>query len=137
MIYAVEILDRRFVKIGFTDSDAVETRIAALQTGCPFQIKPMFCTPGSLRQEQSLHSALSAAFGRIRVPIPPNEWYPGKNPFFVEFLSWLESSFDAGLSFAEKYNAAVRQPSVKDGRGDVSTNAKWPSGKGEFPTHWN
>ena len=29
---------------------------------------------GTLRQEQSLHGALTERFGRLRIPCPPNEW---------------------------------------------------------------
>lgn len=125
MIYAAEILDNKFVKIGFSDGPDASRRIASLQTGCPFQIKPLFVIPGTLRQEQSLHAALSVAFGRIRIPMPPNEWYPGRNPFFAEFLANLRLGFDVGLAHAEKFNPSVRQ-SGQAGARSTEPNIKWP-----------
>ena len=85
MIYVAEILDSKFIKVGFAAGE-VKRRISELQTGCPFEIKILLEVEGTLRQEQSLHSALTKAFGRIRIPCPPNEWYPGKHPFIQRFL---------------------------------------------------
>jgi hypothetical protein len=126
MIYAASILDNKFVKIGFSKSEDATKRIAELQTGNPYEIKLLFTTYGTLQQEQSLHASLSVAFGRIRVPMPPNEWYPGKNPFFVEFLEYLKYGPDAGLAFSENYNPAIRQGSTKKGKEDTTPNKKWP-----------
>ncbi len=127
MIYAVQILDNKFVKIGYSGDEDATKRIAQLQTGSPFEIKLLFTTYGSLQQEQSLHAALKVAFGRIRIPMPPNEWYPGKNPFFTGFLEYLKYGPDAGLAYLENYNPAIKQGSTKEGKEDVSPNIKWPT----------
>ena len=131
MIYAATILESKFVKIGFSESEDVGIRLATLQTGSPFEIGLIFAVEGSLRQEKSLHASLRVAFGRIRVPMPPNEWYPGKNPFFQQFLDHLRFGASAGLAFAECYNPSLRQPGKKND-GDVSPNLKWPKLKVEF-----
>jgi len=125
MIYAVEILDQKFVKIGFSSAASSCERIATLQTGCPFEIKEIFVIEGTLRQEQSIHALLRSSFGRIRVPMPPNEWYPGKNHFFQQFLHDLRHGFDAGLTYLARYDPSVKQPGKKSN--DVSPNIKWPT----------
>jgi hypothetical protein len=134
MIYAVEILDRKFVKIGFSANEDVAMRIASLQTGCPFEIKPILTTFGSLLQEQALHASLLVAFNRIRVPVPPNEWYPGLHPFMKEFVEYLRYGPDAALALAEHKNPAVRQFSTKTKRGSYEKCdiMRWPTIKGEF-----
>lgn len=119
------MLDGKFVKVGFSSSETTKQRIAALQTGCPFEITEVFTVPGTLMQEQSIHAALGVAFTRIRIPIPPNEWYPGLNPFFMGFLEALKFGANQGISFAEKYNQNVKQPSKK--RGPLTTNIRWPT----------
>ena len=124
MIYAVEILERRFIKIGYSASDDVTERIAALQTGNPFEIRPLISVRGTLMQEQSLHGALRVAFARTGMPVPPNEWYPGRHPFFVGFLNELEFGFDAGITFLHKMDPAVRQPG-KDGERHLKL--QWPT----------
>lgn len=124
MIYAVEILDCKFVKIGYSSSDDSAGRIAALQTGNPFEIKKLFTIDGTIRQEQSLHALLNSSFGRLRLPMPPNEWYPGNHPFFKEFLKELQYGFDFGAAYLAKYDPCVKQPGFK---GDGTTpNFKWP-----------
>lgn len=123
MIYVLEILDKKFVKVGFADN--VESRIAQLQTGNPFEVKKIFAIEGTLKQEQALHGALQKAFARIRIPMPPNEWYPGLNPFMTEFMENLKYGFDFGLTYAEKYNSSVRQGSTKRDT-DLKPNIKWP-----------
>lgn len=122
-IYAVEILGRAFVKIGFT-SDPLEQRIAALQTGCPFRIKEILCVAGTIQQEKALHSALRVGFGRVRIPMPPNEWYPGTNGFFVNFLSRLSLGANQGLAFCDEYNPSVKQPGHE---GKFEPNIRWPT----------
>jgi len=123
MIYAVEILNCKFVKIGFADD--VERRIAGLQTGSPFKINLLFAVSGTLRQEKAIHAALTAAFARIRIPMPPNEWYPGRNTFFKFFLSELKRSANFGLKHAENWNVAVNQPS-EHWTIDIAPNVRWP-----------
>jgi hypothetical protein len=127
MIYAVEILDSKFIKIGFSSAETSKQRIATLQTGNPFEIKELFTVEGTIKQEQSIHAALSVAFTRIRLPFPPNEWYPGLNPFFQEFLEHLKLGANSAIAFAERYNSNVKQPSPK--RGELKPNIRWPSSK--------
>ena len=124
MIYAVHILDSKFVKIGFSSNEDPQERIASLQTGNPYEIKVLFTTFGTLVQEQQIHKALFHAFTRIRIPIPPNEWYPGKSPVFQEFLTYLKYGPNAALAFLDQYNQSVKQP----GKGESSLlpNVRWP-----------
>jgi hypothetical protein len=124
MIYAVHILDSKFVKIGFSNNEDPQERISALQTGNPYEIQLLFTTFGTLVQEQQIHKALFDAFTRIRIPIPPNEWYPGKNTFFQEFLAYLKYGPNAALAFLDQYNQCVKQPGK--GKSSLSPNIKWP-----------
>lgn len=110
MIYVLGILDRKFVKIGFTAEPSPHRRIAELQCGSPFELKYLLGCAGTLLQEQSIHSALTFAFARIRVPMPPNEWYPGKLPFMGEFLDALRLGVGPALAYADSYNDNVRRP---------------------------
>lgn len=127
MIYAVEVLRSKFIKIGFSASDDVGERIAALQTGCPFEIRPILSTFGTLRQEKALHSALLVAFHRIRIPIPPNEWYPGRHPFMQEVVEYLRYGPLAALALIENKNPAVRQFGNKGKRiGELREVMRWP-----------
>jgi len=126
MIYAVGIMERKYMKIGYTAESDVDRRISELQTGCPFQIQERFVIDGTLRQEQSLHDALRRAFGRIRIPIPPNEWYPARNTFFTNFLKELEFGFDCGFAFLTQYDPSHKRPSTRPDRQDVLPNFKWP-----------
>lgn len=107
MIYAVEILNFGFVKIGFSDSEMVSKRIAELQTGNPFQIKEVFTIPGTIRQEKSLHAMLNAAFSTTGIKCPPNEWYVGRAPMFKEFLRHLKHGFDFGMSYLGKFEQSM------------------------------
>lgn len=126
MIYAVYIQDQRFVKVGFCKDGGIERRIAQLQTGNPFEIKLLFHTYGTIVQEKALHSALRVAFGRIRIAMPPNEWYPGTNPFFQGFLEYLKYGPDAGLAYAENYNPSVNRGSPKPDKQNLEPNIRWP-----------
>lgn len=130
MIYVVQIQGGKYIKVGYSKADSSCERIAALQTGSPYQIEELFCVDGTLMQEKALHSALRSAFARVMMPMPPNEWYPGKNHFFKEFLSNLKFGFDMGLSFIEKYNVSVKQPSVKNRvkkkTSNYEPNIRWP-----------
>jgi hypothetical protein len=118
MIYAIHILNCQFVKVGFSQNEDVSKRIAELQTGSPFQILPLFTVPGTIRQEQQLHAALGHAFSQLGIPAPPNEWYPGRHPFFRGFLSNLKLGFDIGLAYAEANNALNTNRGTKRGRPD-------------------
>lgn len=129
MIYVAQILDGAFIKVGFSKEEMPDRRISELQTGCPYQITVIFTTNGTLIQEQELHKTLKKAFGRVRIPMPPNEWYPGKNPFFQGFLEYLKYGVDAGLAYLDNYNPCVKRPSEKQGRGDTEPNFKWPEKK--------
>ena len=124
MIYALSILDKKFIKIGYTGQDDVQSRIAELQTGCPYELRVVMLADGTLRQEQSLHGALRTAFTRIRVPMPPNEWYPGRMPFMLGLLDSMRFGVNQAIAHAEKYNRSVRQPGRKD-EADVA-NIRWP-----------
>lgn len=124
MIYAVQIINEKFIKIGFSNNDDASERIASLQTGNPYEIKLLFTTFGTLSQEQELHRALTAAFTRIRVPIPPNEWYPGKVPVFQEFLRYLKYGPNAGMAFLDQYNQSVKQPG--HGKTSLLPVIRWP-----------
>lgn len=130
MIYAVQILDGMFIKIGYSGDKDVSKRIASLQTGCPFEITQMLVVEGTLRQEKAIHLALSEALRRIRLPTPPNEWYRGNHPFFKEFMASLAVSPNFALAFADKYSVNVKQPSKKRRKGPSNradfTNVKWP-----------
>ena len=125
VIYAVEIMDSKFVKIGYSNDEDPGRRLAELQTGNPFEIKLLFTTYGTLMQERALHSSLAVAFGRVRIPMPPNEWYPGKNAFFQGFLEYLKYGPDAGLAYAENYNPNVKQPGKN--KDEVKPNIRWPT----------
>ena len=127
MIYVVQIMNGKYVKVGFSKDERPERRIAELQTGNPFEITLRFTTSGTLMQERALHSALTVAFGRIRVPMPPNEWYPGNHPFMRGFLEYLKYGPDAGLAYAENYNPAVKQSGQKEDRTSIEPNIKWPT----------
>lgn len=110
MIYALEIDGHKYVKIGFSSNESSAARIASLQTGCPYHISEVVTTWGTIRQEKAIHAALSVMFQRARIPVPANEWYPGKHPLMVGFIQALASGPDVALSFAEKHNPAVKQP---------------------------
>lgn len=127
MIYVVQIMDGKYVKVGFSKDENPDRRISELQTGNPFEIQLRFTTSGTLMQEQSLHSALKVAFGRVRIPMPPNEWYPGKSPFMQGFLEYLKYGPDAGLAYLENYNPSVKQSGQKDSKTSTEPNIKWPA----------
>jgi hypothetical protein len=57
---------------------------------------------GTLRQEKTIHEALTQHFGRIHIPCPPNEWYPGKLPFMQNFIAELRISVSGAIAFADK-----------------------------------
>ncbi len=129
MIYAVHILQLQFVKIGYSQHEDVKKRIAELQTGCPFEISPLFTIDGTLLQEKALHAGLQEAFAQIRVPMPPNEWYPGRNPFFQRFLNNLKFGADLGLSFCHRNDDLQFARGVRPGsteRHNLKPNLKWP-----------
>ncbi len=78
MIYFLSIMDGEYIKIGYT-SRVIEKRLAALQTGNPFEIKLIFSIDGSLKQEKEVHCRLKEVFERLEVfSNPVNEWYPGE-----------------------------------------------------------
>lgn len=127
MIYAVEICNKKFVKIGYSANDDLSVRIAGLQTGCPYEIRPILSTFGTLRQEKSLHSSLLVAFHRIRIEIPPNEWYPGRHPFMQEVVEYLRYGPLAALALIENKNPAVKQFGKKGKAiGDLRDIMCWP-----------
>jgi len=132
MIYAIQILDGKFIKIGYSKSDTTQSRIANMQTGSPFELLEIFTVDGTLRQEKEIHATLLSAFARVRIPIPPNEWHPGNSPFFQSFLEELKISANSAIAFCDTYNQSVKQP----GKGNTSLtpNIKWPKLK-KFREH--
>lgn len=126
MIYVASILNGKYVKIGYCRDDTQDRRIASLQTGSPFKIEYVFGITGTLVQEQELHKALRIAFGRIRLPMPPNEWYPARNPFFKGFIEYLKYGLPAGIAYLDNYNPSVKQVSSREDRKDVEPNLVWP-----------
>ena len=124
MIYAAEILGQKFIKIGSADRD-VSLRIAELQIGNPFKIGLVMCVEGTLRQELSIHAALTTCFGRIRIPCPPNEWYPGRHPLMQHFLADLRISVSGALGYLSSYDPNVKQPGQKAG-GHYEPVVRWP-----------
>lgn len=122
MIYAVEIIDRMFVKIGYCKAEDAQSRIATLQTGNPFQIKLIGLTEGTLMQEKALHSSLRQAFSRIRLPMPPNEWYPGRHDFMRKFVDEMRFGANQALYFSEQYS-----PTLNNGRrtAEYEPNIRW------------
>ena len=103
MIYAVHILNGQFIKIGYCGK-FVEKRIAGLQTGCPFEIKPLFTVEGTLIQEKELHKTLIKTLALRSIRMPPNEWYLGSHEFFMGFLMNLEESVNIGLAYLDNFD---------------------------------
>lgn len=68
VIYFAQAGDAGNIKIGFTESDDVTTRLATLQTGCPAPIRLLKAIPGTLEDEKNLHRR----FGSVRVS---GEWF--------------------------------------------------------------
>ena len=126
MIYVAAIMNGRYVKIGYCRDGTHERRIAALQTGNPFEIVYLFGIEGTLIQEQELHKALRIALGRIRLPMPPNEWYLSRHPFFKGFMEYLKYGAPAGMAYLDNYNPTVRPGSPKNDKGDITPNLVWP-----------
>lgn len=131
MIYAVQILDQKFVKIGFTEADSTKRRISELQTASPFEITELFTVPGNIQQEQRLHSCLKDAFITVRIPVPPNEWYPGRNPLFREFLQAMSLGADQAIVYliSRSEDRDGKPQSFKNGRdGLYEQRSKFPRG---------
>jgi len=133
MIYAIQILDGKFVKIGFSASETTQSRIASMQTGCPFEITEIFTVDGTIRQEKEIHKTLLCAFAKIKVPVPPNEWYPGQNPVFVGFLKALEISANQGISYCDEIVRKFERPGEKTVFDEP--NIKWPKLKKWHPVY--
>lgn len=125
MIYAVQILDCEFVKIGFSSNEEAEARIAQLQTGCPFEIVKLFTITGTLRQEQTLHAMLDRMFMRLRIPVPPNEWYPGRSPDFKKFLDYLKYGFEPAVALLFDMDPTLHIGSTKKAH-KKEWSKKWP-----------
>lgn len=126
MIYALEILHREFVKIGYTSREQLRMRIAQLQTGSPYEIKPICIVEGTLQQEQMVHQALRVGFGRIRIPVPPNEWYPGKPPFMREVVASLAADgVKQMLALLDRYSPSVKQPGHCGDASNFDLKLRW------------
>lgn len=127
MIYAMEVFNFRFVKIGYTSSNSVDQRIKSMQTGSPFKISPVICARGSLAQEKELHKALDSAFGRIGIPIPPNEWYPGRHQLMKWFLHELKSNgVNSAIAYLDSFNPAVNSMIKKGELANHDVKKEWP-----------
>lgn len=120
MIYVIGILENRYVKIGFCKDESPDKRIAALQTGNPFELQLIACVPGTLRQEQSLHAALNEAFGRSGIAVPPNEWYPGNNKFMKVIIEAVKFGPNYAISVADEYVPSRLR------HGKEGTKSNWP-----------
>lgn len=129
MIYVVGVQDGKYVKIGHTKDGNVSTRIAELQTGSPYKIDFICSCDGTVRQEKTIHYMLFRAFNRIRIPHPPNEWYPGKVQFMRDFILNIEDGFNSAYTYLCKYQTEVKQ-SGKDLLGrelPLTDNVRWPT----------
>lgn len=58
----------KYVKIGYTQNESVDSRIRSLQTGCPFQLRLLAVYPGNEKFERRLHRM----FGPWRMQ---GEWF--------------------------------------------------------------
>ena len=113
MIYVIEILNQKWIKIGFSEEESCRVRLSQLQTGNPFELKLLMTANGTLRQEQSIHAALKTAFGRAFIPTPPNEWYPGLHPISRETIDALKYGANNCIAYLSGRDPAVRQPGSK------------------------
>lgn len=133
MIYCVYIEKFKFVKFGYTKSEDVNKRISELQTGCPYEIIPVFIVEGTLRQEQELHSALTKAFRRCKMQIPPNEWYPGCNFIVKNALNLLtknSGNINHALHMLDMFDPNLRYRESMKKRSKEFVAVDWPdSGK--------
>ncbi len=126
MIYALEIINARFVKIGFTSNLDVSCRIEQLQTGSPFEIKKIFIVDGTILQEKEIHRALKTAFGRSNISVPPNEWYPGRCNIMKDFLPKLKRyGANQALAYLDQFNPSVNTKEHHDR--SYEPKAEWPS----------
>lgn len=126
MIYAVEILGRMFIKFGFCKADDAQARIATLQTANPFEIRLVGLTEGTLMQEKALHSSLTSAFARLRIPMPPNEWYPGRVQFMRDMVEVMPFGAGQMLALSEKFSPTLDMGSQKKNK-DLLPNIRWPT----------
>ena len=87
VIYVIEAVGCRRVKIGFTKGDPAD-RCAQLQTGAPFPLRVVTSFPGTMRDESDLH----ARFAVHR--IEQTEWflYSPEVEFFLRSTSSAETS---------------------------------------------
>ena len=128
MIYVVEVLDMKFVKIGYSANEDVQQRIKQLQTGNPFQIKPIVSVDGTLLQEQTIHHELETAFGIVMIPVPPNEWYPGRMPLIRGFIEALRFGANQSIAYLQKWQPEFKRRSTRSGRDATTFETKfcWP-----------
>jgi len=125
MIYVLEILNQKYIKIGYTKDD-IEKRISSLQTGNPFEIKLLFTVDGSILQEKTIHKALDDAMFRMNSSHPPNEWYPGKKPLIVNFLDNLKLyGCNQALSYIDQFSFITKQPSKF--KPPIVRKKEWPN----------
>ena len=58
MIYVIWCEGTSYLKIGFTDDESAESRLASLQVGCPFSLELIATIPGTMQFEGTLHGIL-------------------------------------------------------------------------------
>lgn len=130
MIYCLEILNFKYIKFGFTSKNDLTQRISSLQTGCPFEIKPVFFIEGTIKQEKELHKTLSIAFGRMNIPIPPNEWYPGRNTaskHALEMITQKRGGINHAISCLDKWNPSLNQLTGSSSKRSDKVKLQWPA----------
>jgi hypothetical protein len=72
MIYFIQADGVGHIKIGFTDGDDAEIRLATLQTGSPVPLRLIGTRPGGLEEEKDFHRrfASARAHGEWFQPVP-------------------------------------------------------------------
>jgi hypothetical protein len=90
-VYMIEA--GQFVKIGFTSKDLRE-RLQSYISHCPFEVRVLFCVPGSLELEKKIHVAMRRFHFR-------NEWFTYANSmaYFINTMAPQgvnPSSFNTG-----------------------------------------
>ena len=117
MIYVIEAVGRRAVKIGYC-RHSVEQRLPHLQTGCPDELVVLATGPGDKIDEKRLHRQLSDL--RIR-----GEWFRYNRPI-KRLLAKMAAGKVESATTAERY--ARRRAKLKaDWNGPMGDDC-WPIG---------
>ena len=75
MVYLINAVKTDLYKLGYTDTD-IESRIKALQTGCPYKLELIHSVNGSLYDEKKLHKL----WNHVR---ENGEWFQFKTEFVL------------------------------------------------------